>query len=61
MLIKQHMLACARVEQEYFYSPSISFSANLSVSYDCMSVYCMGGCTASRTTGTAVKESKFSK
>jgi hypothetical protein len=47
------------MEQAYSYSPSISFFANLSVSYDWMSVYCMVNCKASRTTGSAVKERKF--
>ena len=56
MLIKRQTLACARMEQAYFYSPSISFFANLSISCEWMSVYYMVSCKASHTTGTAVKE-----
>ena len=59
MLIKQQMLACARMEQAYSYSPHISFFANLSISYEWMSVYYMVSWKASHTTGTAVKERKF--
>jgi len=49
------MLACARMEQAYSYSPSVSFFAHLSISYEWMSVYYVVRCKASHTTGAAMK------